>query len=106
MNSVTERGGRYYRSYIKVKKLLLTGKLRLCKKLNPDFRNALNIAFDRAVSHLEHLDDPSVATLNTQQTICRVDSNGLKIECAGAISGPKAATCAVAPVQDLKRFTW
>src|SRR5436190_2716330 len=31
------------------------------QKLNPDFRNALNIAFDRAVSHLEHLDETSVA---------------------------------------------
>jgi len=31
------------------------------QKLDPDFRNALNVAFDRAVSHLEHLDESSVA---------------------------------------------
>ncbi len=31
------------------------------QKLDPDFRSALNVAFDRAVSHLEHLDETSVA---------------------------------------------
>src|SRR5437764_1816675 len=31
------------------------------QELDPDFRNALSIAFDRAVSHLEHLDETSVA---------------------------------------------
>src|SRR5438067_6254218 len=31
------------------------------QKLDADFRNALNLAFDRAVSHLEHLDESSVA---------------------------------------------
>src|SRR2546423_9661932 len=33
------------------------------QRLGPDFRNALNIAFDRAVSHLEHLDETSVAAI-------------------------------------------
>lgn len=31
------------------------------KKLDPNFRKALHVAFDRAVAHLEHLDDSSVA---------------------------------------------
>src|SRR5438128_3413055 len=31
------------------------------KKLAPDFRTALDVAFDRAISHLEHLGDSSVA---------------------------------------------
>src|SRR3982751_3106908 len=31
------------------------------QELDPDFRDALNIALDRAVSHLEHLDETSVA---------------------------------------------
>ncbi|HEY0431955.1 MAG TPA: aminotransferase class V-fold PLP-dependent enzyme, partial [Pyrinomonadaceae bacterium] len=31
------------------------------QKLAPDFRSALDLAFDRAVSHLEHLDESSVA---------------------------------------------
>jgi glutamate/tyrosine decarboxylase-like PLP-dependent enzyme len=31
------------------------------QKLAPDFRNALDVAFDTAVSHLEHLDESSVA---------------------------------------------
>jgi len=42
------------------------------QKIDPDFRKALDVAFDLAVSHLEHLDDTSVAatvdttTLRTQ----------------------------------------
>jgi len=44
------------------------------QKLDPDFRNALNIAFDRAVSHLEHLDETSVAaTLDTTALRKRLD---------------------------------
>src|SRR5882724_3598367 len=31
------------------------------QKLAPDFRSALDAAFDRAISHLEHLDESSVA---------------------------------------------
>ncbi len=31
------------------------------QKLHPNFRKALDVAFDRAVSHLEHLDETSVA---------------------------------------------
>lgn len=31
------------------------------QKLAPDFRDTLNVAFDRAISHLEHLDESSVA---------------------------------------------
>src|SRR4026207_1123967 len=31
------------------------------QKLDPDFRSALNVAAERAVSHLEHLDESSVA---------------------------------------------
>ena len=39
------------------------------QKLDPDFRNALNIAFDRAVSHLEHLDESSVAATANAATL-------------------------------------
>src|ERR1044071_6808783 len=34
------------------------------QKLDSDFRKALHVAFDRAVSHLEHLDESSVAATN------------------------------------------
>src|SRR5215218_3406663 len=39
------------------------------QKLDPDFRNALSIAFDRAVSHLEHLDESSVAATANAATL-------------------------------------
>src|SRR5436853_6964706 len=44
------------------------------QKLDTDFRNALNVAFDRAVSHLEHLDESSVAaTLSAAALRQRLD---------------------------------
>ena len=44
------------------------------QKLDPDFRDALNIAFDRAVSHLEHLDETSVAaTVDAAELRKRLD---------------------------------
>src|SRR5215213_8461907 len=39
------------------------------QKLDPDFRNALNIAFNEAVSHLEHLDESSVAATADVSTL-------------------------------------
>jgi hypothetical protein len=39
------------------------------QKLDPDFRSALNIAADRAVSHLEHLDQSSVAATADAATL-------------------------------------
>src|SRR5215208_2799293 len=39
------------------------------QKLDPDFRNALNIAFNEAVSHLEHLDESSVAATTDVSTL-------------------------------------
>ncbi|HKG80242.1 MAG TPA: pyridoxal-dependent decarboxylase [Pyrinomonadaceae bacterium] len=39
------------------------------QKLDPDFRNALNIAFDRAISHLEQLDESSVAATANAATL-------------------------------------
>jgi len=39
------------------------------QKLDPDFRSALNIAADRAVSHLEHLDESSVAATADAATL-------------------------------------
>ena len=35
------------------------------QKIHPDFRSALNVAFDQAVSHLEHLDESSVAATSS-----------------------------------------
>jgi glutamate/tyrosine decarboxylase-like PLP-dependent enzyme len=39
------------------------------QKLDPDFRDALNVAFDRAVSHLERLDESSVAATADAATL-------------------------------------
>src|SRR5215213_435239 len=39
------------------------------QKLDPDFRDALNVAFDRAVSHLERLDQSSVAATADAATL-------------------------------------
>lgn len=39
------------------------------QKLDPDFRSALNTAVDRAVSHLEHLDESSVAATAGPSTL-------------------------------------
>lgn len=39
------------------------------QKLDPDFRKALDIAFDRAISHLEHLDESSVAATADANTL-------------------------------------
>ena len=39
------------------------------QKLDPDFRNALHVAFDCALSHLEHLDDSSVAATANAATL-------------------------------------
>src|SRR5215212_4791926 len=39
------------------------------QKLDPDFRNALNIAFDHSVLHLEHLDESSVAATADAATL-------------------------------------
>lgn len=35
------------------------------QKIHPDFRSALNIAFEQAISHLEHLDESSVAATSS-----------------------------------------
>src|SRR5689334_23068252 len=60
----THRTRRYHRE-IQVERM---------QKLNPDFRDALNVAFDRAVSHLEHLDESSVAaTLNAAELREKLD---------------------------------
>jgi len=39
------------------------------QKLAPDFRKALDVAFDRAISHLEHLDESSVAATADAATL-------------------------------------
>jgi Glutamate decarboxylase and related PLP-dependent proteins len=39
------------------------------QKLDPDFRNALHVAFDRALTHLEHLDESSVAATANAATL-------------------------------------
>ena len=39
------------------------------QKLDPDFRTALEIAFDRGISHLEHLDETSVAATADAATL-------------------------------------
>jgi glutamate/tyrosine decarboxylase-like PLP-dependent enzyme len=41
------------------------------QKLDPDFRNALNIAFNQSISHLEHLDESSVAATADAPTLRR-----------------------------------
>ncbi len=41
------------------------------QKLDPDFLNALNIAFNQSISHLEHLDDSSVAATADAATLRR-----------------------------------
>ena len=39
------------------------------QKLNPDFRSALEIAFDKGIFHLEHLDETSVAATADAATL-------------------------------------
>jgi len=39
------------------------------QKIDPDFRNALNIAFNQGIAHLEHLDETSVAATADAATL-------------------------------------
>lgn len=49
--------------------VLITTTLNVMKKLDPVFRSALDSAYTHAISHLEHLDETSVAATSDTETL-------------------------------------